>query len=162
MKSYEFMLIANGVDGSRARFADRFFEAGCDDATISLQKGVAVFEFAREAKSFLHAVASAVADVESAGATVVHVEPDYLVSLSEIATRVGVTRAAVSLYANGDRGKSFPVPVHRITTESPLWDWVEVARWFERQGRLTPEDLLQAKAVKRANREIAKRARRAA
>jgi len=28
---------------------ERFFEAGCDDATISFQKGVTVLEFAREA-----------------------------------------------------------------------------------------------------------------
>src|SRR5262249_52290164 len=29
----------------------------------------------------------------------------------------------------------FPAPVARVTTESHLWDWVEVASWMFRRGR---------------------------
>ena len=84
MKSHEFTIIASGLDPEAEDFADRFFEAGCDDATLSFQKGVIILEFAREAVSFSKAVASAYADVRHAGASVDRIEPDYLVSLSEI------------------------------------------------------------------------------
>lgn len=157
MKTYEFTIIATGLDPYAADFADRFFEAGCDDATISFQKGAIILDFDREARSFGHALQSAMANVEAAGAEVVHVEPDHLVSLSDIAVRAGITRAAASNYAKGERGKDFPAPVARVTTESPLWDWVDVARWLHRQGRLAIDELIRARMVRNANITIVAR-----
>ena len=93
-------------------------------------------EFDREARNFSHAVKSAIENVRAAGTKVVHVEPDHLFNLADIAARTGITRAAATHYAKGERGKDFPAPVVRVTTASPLWDWVDVARWFSRQGRL--------------------------
>jgi hypothetical protein len=151
MNNYTFTIVASGLDREAEDFEDRFFEAGCDDATISVQKGVIILDFNRETRSFLHALKSAMIDIEAAGATVVHVEPDHLVSLSDIAARAGLTRAAVSHYATGKRGTGFPSPVMRVTTESPLWDWVEVARWLRRQGRLNMRELLRARVVRSAN-----------
>jgi transcriptional regulator with XRE-family HTH domain len=89
-----------------------------------------------------------------AGAKVLHVEPDHLVNMTDIAERSGVTKAAVSHYARGERSKGFPAPVARVTTESPLWDWVEVARWLYEQGRISAEQLLEARIVRRANISI--------
>ena len=80
-----------------------------------------------------------------------HVEPDYLVNLTDIAARIGITKAAVSHYTSGNRSEGFPAPVARVTTESPLWDWVEVARWLRGQGRLSAEELLEARVVRRVN-----------
>jgi hypothetical protein len=151
VKTHEFTIVASGLDPEADDFEDRFYEAGCDDATISFQKGVIVLEFAREAASFAKALVSAIADVQRAGAKVERVEPDSLVSLSDIAARSGLSRAAISLYCKGERGRGFPVPVARVTSESPLWDWVDVARWMHRQGRLSPSDVLQARLVKEAN-----------
>lgn len=151
MNNYTFTIIASGLDYEVENFEDRFFEAGCDDATISVQKGLTILDFNREARSFGHALKSAMADIESTGATVTHVEPGHLVSLSDIAARVGLTRAAVSHYAQGKRGAGFPAPVVRVTTESPLWDWVEVARWLRSQGRLTMRELLRARIVRSTN-----------
>ncbi|MGH6877961.1 MAG: hypothetical protein ACREHV_11390, partial [Rhizomicrobium sp.] len=91
MKTYEFTIVATGLDPEAEDFEDRFFDAGCEDATIAFQKGAIVLEFAREAPNFLKAVASAIADVDKAGATIERVEPDHLVSLSEIARRSGLT-----------------------------------------------------------------------
>ena len=54
-------------------------------------------EFGREARNFVHAVVSAVFDVMRTGAKIERIEPDYLVSLSEIAKRSGLSRSAVSL-----------------------------------------------------------------
>lgn len=157
MKTHEFTIIATGLDPYAEDFADRLYEAGCDDATVSFQKGAVIIDFDREARSFGHAIQSAIADVEATGAEVVHVEPDHLVNLSEIAVRAGLTRAAASHYAKGERGKGFPAPVARVTTDSPLWDWVDVARWLHRQGRLSVDELLRARVVRNANIAIVSR-----
>ena len=151
MKTHEFAIIASGLDPEADDFEDRFFEAGCDDATISFQKGVIVLEFAREARSFSHAMISAISDVQKAGAKVERFEPDYLVSLSDIAARSGLSRAAISLYCQGKRASGFPAPVARVMSESPLWDWVDVSRWMHKQSRVSQEVVLQARMVREAN-----------
>jgi len=158
MKTHSFAIIATGLDPEAEDFADRFFEAGCDDATISFQKGAIVLEFDREARTFFHAMTSAIRDATNAGAKVRHVEPDHLVSLADIASRAEMTRSAASNYAKGARGQGFPTPCARVTTENPLWDWVEVARWLHRRGRLPIEEILRARAVRRANAVIAQSA----
>ena len=91
-------------------FEDRFFEAGCDDASISVVKGTVVLSFSRGAKNFLHALVSAIKDVRAAGVMIVRVEPDTFVSMSDIAERIGMTRQAVSLLIQGERGPGgFPL-----------------------------------------------------
>jgi hypothetical protein len=151
MKTYEFTIIASGLDPEAEDFEDRFYEAGCDDATISWQKGAIVLEFAREAPGFAKALISAFADVQKAGAKVERIEPDYLVSLSDIAARSGLSRAAISLYCKGERADGFPAPVARVTSESPLWDWVDVSRWMVRHDKLPQDEVLCARMVKEAN-----------
>ena len=155
MASYDFTIIASGIDPAEDRFEDRLFEAGCGDATISVQKGALVLEFGREARNFSQAIFSAIRDVTTAGARIEHVEPDHLVNLSDIANRAGLSRAAASLYAKGERGRDFPAPVARVTTESPLWDWVSVSRWlFRRQRAVERRVVIEAKIVRQINRAI--------
>ncbi|MDD1522631.1 MULTISPECIES: hypothetical protein [Bradyrhizobium] len=154
MKTFEFSIIASGLNPEAEDFADRFFKAGCDDATISFQKGHIIVDFAREAKSISQAIASAVTNVEAAGATVDRVEPDPLVSLADIAARTGMTRAAMTQYSKGQRSKDFPAPVARVTSDSPLWDWATVAKWLFRHEKLSREDALEAEAVRIANAAI--------
>jgi hypothetical protein len=151
MKTHEFAIVASGLDPEADDFEDRFYDAGCDDATISFQKGVIVLDFAREAQTFAKALISAIEDVQRAGARIERIEPDYLVSLSDIAARSGLSRAAISLYCKGARGQGFPPPVARVTSESPLWDWVDVSRWMHERDRLSASDVLQARMVKGAN-----------
>ena len=151
MKEYEFTIIASGLDPEAENFVDRFYEAGCDDATISYQKGLIILEFAREAKNFSHAVTSAFADVQKSGATVERFEPDYLVTLSDIAARTGLSKAAVSLYWKGERSEGFPAPVARVTSESPLWDWVSVCRWMHKRDKVSHEVVLEARMVREAS-----------
>ena len=114
MQTYEFTIVASGLDPTAPDFEDRFFEANCDDATLAFVKGRIVLEFQREARNFSHALASAIQDVMRAGATIEHIEPDYLVSLSDIADRCSLSRSAVSLYTKGERGEGFPSPIARI------------------------------------------------
>jgi hypothetical protein len=121
MKTYEFSIIASGLDPQAEDFDARFYNSGCDDAIVSFQKGHIIVDFAREAPSLESAIASAIVNVRQAGAEVEHVEPDPLVSLSDIAERVGCSRAAISQYSTGRREKDFPAPVARVTSDSPLW-----------------------------------------
>jgi hypothetical protein len=154
MKQFSFTIVAMGVDPLDERFEDKFFEAGCEDATISFQRGVLLFEFSRWAKNFAHALVSAIEDVRSAGGRVVHVEPDHLVNLSEIAERTGVSRSLISFFTTGQRGKGFPAPIARITTESPMWDWLEVVRWMYRTRRVDRHMIVEARIVREANKAI--------
>jgi hypothetical protein len=151
-KAHNFIIVASGIDTSGSNFADKFFEAGCDDATIAVQKGLLVLEFDREARSLYHAVLSAVASVLKTGAKMERLEPDYLVSASEISRRANLGRAAISLYAAGARGSNFPHPVARVTSDSPLWDWAEVAAWMRDQKKLSNFDVIQAKVMREVNR----------
>ena len=154
MKMYEFSIIASGLDPQADDFEARFYNAGCDDATISFQKGRIIVDFAREAYSIDAAIVSAVECATAAGARVERVEPDPLVNLSDIAARTGMTRAAMTQYSKGQRSKNFPPPVARVTSDSPLWDWATVAKWLFRHGKLTREMAIEAEAVKAANEAI--------
>lgn len=151
MTSFEFTIIASGLDPRADDFEDRLYEAGCSDATISFQKGMIILEFAREAARFSEALISACENLGEAGASVERIEPDYLVNLSDIAARSGLTRAAISHYYKGARGSDFPKPKARVTSDSPLWDWVEIATWMFNQQRVTQEVVEQAKIVRAAN-----------
>jgi predicted DNA-binding transcriptional regulator AlpA len=155
MKTFEFSIIASGLDPTADDFESRFYDAGCDDATIAFQKGHTIIDFARRADRIEDAIASAVAGVTAAGAHVDRVEPDPLVSLSDIATRAGMTRAAITQYAKGQRGKDFPAPVAKITSDSALWDWAAVARWLFRHDRLRRDEVVAAEAVRQVNLSLA-------
>ncbi len=151
MKEFKFTIIATGMDPNDDEFENRLYEAGCDDATASFQKGLIILEFSREAKSFAHAIISAFENVHRAGARVERFEPDDLVSLSDIAERSGLSKAAISLYCKGERGNGFPLPIARVTSESPLWDWVDVSRWMHKHNKVDRDVVLEARLVREAN-----------
>lgn len=155
MPIFEFTIVASGLDPTTEDFEARFYDAGCDDATISFQRGRILVDFAREADSVVTALSSAAEGVVSAGATIDRIEPDPLVSLSDIASRAGITRAAVTQYAKGQRGRDFPPPVARVTADGSLWDWAGVAQWLFRNERLTRSAVIEAEAVRQANAALA-------
>ncbi|MDL2169823.1 MULTISPECIES: hypothetical protein [Asaia] len=159
METFEFSIVASGLDRTAEDFESRFYDGGCDDATVSFQKGHIILDFAREAPSLEQAIESAMADVRAAGATINRVEPDPLVSLTEIAQRSGMTKAAISLYAADKRGSGFPAPAFRVTSSMPLWEWSAVTKWMVQNGKMLASDLLQAETIRSVNvrlqREIA-------
>jgi len=125
--SFVFILSAEPTDEQ----ADRLY-ARCADATLGMRSGVPYAAFDRDARSLPNAVESALRDVEESfpGIHVVRIEPDALVNASEIARRTGRTRASVSQLIEGLRGPGgFPPPRSRIG-QRPLWEWLDVARWF--------------------------------
>lgn len=70
--------IAEDIDGEKLdEFANRLFEAGCDDATPGVYCGELDVTFDREAENMMDAIRSAIRQVESLGGRVIRVEsPD--------------------------------------------------------------------------------------
>ena len=103
MAEYEFTLVIHGpVEDEEV--IEALFERGCDDATFGTVDGVGYAEFHRAAPTLGDAVFSAIKDVESvSGLTALRVEPDDLVTASEIAERLGRTRESVRLLVAGER-----------------------------------------------------------
>jgi hypothetical protein len=151
MKTFEFTVIITGQDIEDDDFIDAVFEAGCDDSTLSLQKGVIIADFTRESVSFSRAVIQACQQLQSTGATIERVEPDHLVSLSEIAERSNLSRQAISLYIKGDRQDHFPGPAAKVTSKHPLWDWHEVTQWLFERNYIDRKTVVQARVVKEVN-----------
>ena len=149
MSEHEFTLVFHG--GPDDAIVDALFEAGCDDATLGEVDGVGYADFIREAPSFGEALRSAIEQVESvAGLMVSRVEPDDLVTLSEIAQRLGRSRESVRLLAAGERGPGdFPAPVSHLKARTRLWRWSEVAGWAKRHDQ--PIDLGAATTIAAIN-----------
>ena len=152
LASHEFTVVADGLPLDDDRWADAFYAAGCDDAVVALQRGLFVVDFHRQAGSPLEAIASACADVRSAGARIRRIGPDPLVGPADIADRAGMSRQAVSLYVLGGRREAFPPPVACVDTARPLWRWSEVAAWLRDHGRVGDAEVAMAEAVEAANR----------
>ena len=151
MKQFEFAIIVSGKDFDDDAFLDAVYEAGCEDATLSLQKGVIIAEFSRESVSFSSAIASACHQLLSTGVKIERVEPDHLVTISEIAERSALSRQAISLYSKGKRGEGFPGPIAKVTSSHPLWDWYQVAHWLCEAGHIAREEVVYARVLKEAN-----------
>ena len=68
--TYEFEIVVSGVDHKADGFENAFYETGCSDATIAIQRGKVCILFAREDTTMANAVISAIQDIEKAGAVV--------------------------------------------------------------------------------------------
>lgn len=133
MAEHNFTLRISGDVESRL---DDLFEAGCDDALIHSIDGVWYADFDREALTMEEAVVSAIADVGSVeGIEVKRVEPDDIVTASEIAERLGRSRESIRLLISGERGNGdFPAPLSHSRARNKLWHWFEVAEWADSKG----------------------------
>ena len=140
MPEHNFTLVISGPAEDKL---DELFEAGCDDAMFGVVDGAPYAEFDREAPTLREAVASAIRDIESVeNLRVDRIEPDDLVTASEIAERLGRTRESVRLLISGERGPGgFPAPVSHLRDRNRLWRWTDVARWA---GRVEKEQLYDA------------------
>jgi predicted DNA-binding transcriptional regulator AlpA len=113
--------------------ADRLHEAFDDEVSVEGGPRGHFIGFERQADSFLDAVLGALVEVIKLGLEPLSVE-DELVSISDIAERVGRSRQSVSMLVNGQRGPgNFPRPVAG-NVRSPLWHWADVEAWFEDHG----------------------------
>ena len=64
---YDFTLIAEGRPQLTDTILNALFEAGCDDATPSIRRGLLHLDFSRAAPSLEHAASSAIRDTKRAG-----------------------------------------------------------------------------------------------
>ncbi len=113
---------------------DALFEAGCSDMTFQGDEaGPISVDVHREAEHLVDAVLGAIRDIERVpGLRVIEVERQDLVSLADIAWRLGRTAESVRLLATGRRGPGgFPAPAVR-RRRGQLWKWAEVAEWTNR------------------------------
>ncbi len=110
---------------------DKLTASGTTDATFGSERGVPVVEFDREAPSLAAAVASAVRDLDAAGMTAVRVIDGDLLTLADIAARVGQSRESVRRYVTGERGPGgFPSPVNPGREGAAFYRWSEVSPWL--------------------------------
>lgn len=138
MTLYEFTIILSpGARPSQPDLEDRLFESGCDDALVCAYGNTVYLQFSREAKNARAAIVSAILDIRHAGFEPQVIEESGVASVSEMAARAGLTRAAINNYLKGVRGgDSFPSPRYGLTTKSPQFSWPEVAKWLYRHKRL--------------------------
>lgn len=136
MTTWEFTLVADAGGQAGEDLVDELY-GRCDDATISTRGSTVIVEFDREAETFGEAVRSAIEDVEAAALTVERLEADELVTLSDIAERIGRTVESVRQHAQGLRGHGdFPPPAARAGRRVQLWYWSDVANWAQRHAEL--------------------------
>lgn len=103
------------------------------DSTASERNERAYVGLDRDAPDFATAVVSAIEDVERAlpHVRVLSVEPEDLVSQSDIAHRRGRSRESISQLVKGERGPGeFPQPRYFVADRG-LWRWRDVERWFD-------------------------------
>lgn len=133
MSTFSFTLIVDGPDLQDAEVVDALFEAGCDDALVGSSGGVQFLDFDREADTLGEAVLSAVGDVESVeDLSVARIADAGLITMADIAARVGRTRESVRLLVAGKRGPGgFPPPATDPRSRYRLWRAGEVEHWMK-------------------------------
>ena len=161
MPNYEFTLIVEGPDLQEDERIDLLYESGCDDALVGRSHGVQYLDFDREAPTHKDAILSAIANVESVdGVEVVRIASAGLVSMADIATRMGRTRESVRLLVEGERGPgSFPAPVNDPRGRYRLWRASDVTRWFAANYGQSPEFEADVVAALGACLEVRRHAR---
>jgi hypothetical protein len=126
MNTYEFTFVVDH------RVSEQEIEALFDraeDVTPEREQARTLLGFDREAPSLVHALVSALRDVEAAGLSVGSVCSEDLVTLTEIAARTGRTYESVRLLAAGKRGPGgFPGPMSAAGWT--LYSWAQVRPWF--------------------------------
>lgn len=147
---FDFTLCVDGVADITTEVENALFEAGCDDATVSMRNGRLYITFSRRAASYKDAVISAIKNVRSSdiGGTVARVDECFLITQAEIARRIGRSRQLVSQYISGQRGPgNFPGPACNIIDGKPLWAWCEVAYWLHESNIIKEDELRSAQDV---------------
>src|SRR5260370_38282769 len=159
-QTYTFPLLLHGADPLTKDNMSALKRADCNDALFGRRGTVSYANFDREAASFGEAVLSAMRDVERAvpGLKVTRVEPEELVSASQIAVRTKRTRESIRLLIEGKRGPgNFPAPAVWLSSSRKLWRWTDVAYWFTISLQNPGSDVQAAAFVASVNAALAVR-----
>ncbi len=138
MNEYDFDLIFKLDDRELSdNCLDSLFDAGCDDATISIgMKGYLGLNFCRNSNDIKTAISTAINDVLKVlpHAQLERAEPDLL-NLSELAFFFNFTKQNMRKYARGEITSvtnQFPKPA--IAGKTSYWHVAEIAQWFNEQS----------------------------
>lgn len=157
MKKYSFDIVVGGIkimnDDDLFDISDALYEAGCADAHPAAYNGTLYINFDRKAESYEGAVLTAISDIESvAGLKCLSVDIGDMVSLSDAAELAGTTKASLSRYSNGSRGRgNFPTPILRVDSNRPLWAWSDIADWLEKNNAIDQDIVRQARITSAIN-----------
>lgn len=135
MTTYDFAFVLD-ADPHDETVEDKFLCEPFDDATLILQNGALALSFDRTDKTYKDAVLSAYADIKAADIGIISFDPDYLVTASEIAKRVNLSRAVISKYTHPELDNGFPAPVRGVLSNRPVYDWVSVSEWFLKREQI--------------------------
>jgi len=131
-REFDFTLGLNLSEISEQE-VDALYEAGCSDATPSVQFGRVWMDFSRVAKSYKDAVFSAIRDIRKAkiGADVTRIDECNLVTQAEIARKIGKSPQYIHQLMTGSRGPGgFPPPSCHLGESAFVWEWCEVSHWL--------------------------------
>lgn len=157
MKKYNFDIVVGGIkiinDDDLFEISDALYEAGCADAHPAAYNGTLYINFNRNAENYEKAVLSAISNIESVeGLQCLSVDIGDMVSLSDAAELAGTTKASLSRYSNGSRGKgNFPTPILRVDSNRPLWAWSDIADWLEKNNSIDKDIVRQARITSAIN-----------
>jgi predicted DNA-binding transcriptional regulator AlpA len=130
MPTFRFNLIFEGIDFDD----DETFEALSDieGAVWSAVGTTARATATQEAPTDTDAVLNFANEVARRvpGARPVALDED-LVAIPDVASRVGMSREAVRLWANGSRQSHFPRPNGVVGDGIKVWAWADVNRWLQ-------------------------------
>lgn len=133
----EFAVIATGEDLDDNDFLNRLFEATGGDTTFECDRRgeVATIWFDREAESLKQAVVEAIKQLHTLPELSIRsVEIDDIVTQDQIGEKTGLTRQAVSMHVNEQRGtKHFPLPVVGIPQRVRVWRLADIYDYFDRK-----------------------------
>ncbi len=156
LPEFDFALILDGPELTDS-IASELYDAGCDDATLSMQYGAIRLEFSRRAESLQQAIITAIQNVHRAkqGLTVLQIDECDLVNQAEIARRWGRSRTLVGQYVAGSRGPGgFPPPSCHLSDTQPLWRWCEVAFWLAEHDLIKREVVHEAQVKATINNQL--------
>lgn len=127
---------------------DALFEVGSDDAAFGIEQSMSIAQFDREADTLADAIASAVHDLESVGLVPLRIIDEDLVTLADIANRIGQSRESVRRYVTGERGPGgFPPPANPAREGTIFYRWSEVAPWIRNRLAINVPDFDPALVV---------------
>lgn len=127
---------------------DTLHEIAADDVGVETRPGYAVAQFDREAATCADAIASAVADLDRVGLRPLRFIDEDLLTLAEIADRIGRSRESVRRYSIGERGGGdFPPPVNPGHGGTVFYRWSEVAPWLRSRVDVDAPDVEPALVV---------------
>jgi hypothetical protein len=155
MNLYELGLILSAQDIDPNSIPDRIIGTGLEGASSTTANGAILLTIARRMPNFSTMIIATVEDVLLLGARVESLEPHYLVGAKEIASRLGITAAAITHRQQRGGASAFPPPVCRVLADRPLYDWFEIASWAYQRGKLDWVAVRHAIIMREANLLVA-------